>query len=101
MTDEAIKYLVNEYAELRQKSDNRTLPITARLLETMIRLSTAHAKLRLSAKVELSDCKCVCGLGVRVRVAMELVNFALYHDAQPQKVEKKKAAEEKEVMCGE
>ena len=57
LTDEAIKYLVAEYAELRQKSDNRTLPITARLLETMIRLSTAHAKLRLSAKVELSDCK--------------------------------------------
>ena len=57
LTDEAIKYLVAEYAELRQKRDNRTLPITARLLETMIRLSTAHAKLRLSAKVELSDCK--------------------------------------------
>ena len=50
--------------------------------------------------MELSDCKCVCVLGVRIRVAMELVNFALYHDAQPQKVEKKKAAEEKEVMCG-
>ena len=96
LTDEAIKYLVAEYAELRQKSDNRTLPITARLLETMIRLSTAHAKLRLSAKVELSDCV----WGVMDRVAMELVNFALYHDAQPQKVEKKKPVEEKEVTCG-
>ena len=30
---------------------------------------------------------------------MELVNFALYHDAQPQKVEKKKPVEEKEVTC--
>ena len=38
--------------------------------------------------------------GVKNRVAMELVNFALYHDAQPQKVEKKKPVEEKEVTCG-
>ena len=46
---------MDNYAELRQKSDNKTLPVTARMLETLIRLSTAHAKMRLSQKVEKVD----------------------------------------------
>lgn len=33
------------------------------------------------------------------RVAMSLVNFALYNDAEPKKVVKKKQVEEKEVVC--
>ena len=31
------------YCSLRQKQDARTLPVTARLLETLVRLSTASA----------------------------------------------------------
>ena len=88
LTDDAIQYLVNEYSELRQKADYKTLPVTARLLETLIRLSTAHAKMRLSPQVEKKDCE----------VAMSLVNFALYNDAEPKKVVKKKQVEEKEVV---
>lgn len=30
---------------------------------------------------------------------MDLVNFALYNDAEPQKKKKKKQVEEKEVVC--
>lgn len=60
MTDDAIQYLVDEYSELRQKADYKTLPVTARLLETLIRLSTAHAKMRLSPQVEKKDCEYGC-----------------------------------------
>lgn len=57
MTDEAVKYLVEAYTDLRQRKDTKTLPMTVRLLETLIRLSTAHAKLRLSNRVEVDDCQ--------------------------------------------
>ena len=49
---------------------NRTLPVTARQLETLIRVSTAHAKARLSTVVEESD----------ATAAVDLLQFALYHE---------------------
>ncbi|KAF6156122.1 hypothetical protein GIB67_024092 [Kingdonia uniflora] len=74
LTDEASEQIANAYAELRNagsngKSGGGTLPITARTLETMIRLSTAHAKLKLSKKVSKSD----------VDAALNVLNFAIYH----------------------
>jgi len=70
----ASEYIAEEYAKLRnqdnltQESMARTQPVTARALETIIRLSTAHAKARLSKDVELSDAK----------AAIELVQFAYF-----------------------
>ncbi|KAJ2162243.1 MCM DNA helicase complex subunit [Coemansia sp. RSA 552] len=55
-------------AEVRQT----TAPVTARTLETLIRLATAHAKLRLSASVDAQDAE----------VAKELLRFALFADKQ-------------------
>ncbi|CAL5427500.1 unnamed protein product [Camellia sinensis] len=74
LTDEASDNIATAYAELRNASSNAktgggTLPITARTLETIIRLSTAHAKLKLSRQVLKSD----------VEAALKLLNFAIYH----------------------
>ena len=46
----------------------QTQPVTVRTLETLIRLSTAHAKARLSRHVEAEDAE----------VAIELVDYAYF-----------------------
>ncbi|OMO49935.1 Mini-chromosome maintenance, DNA-dependent ATPase [Corchorus olitorius] len=73
LTDEASEQIATAYAELRNSSSNAktggTLPITARTLETIIRLSTAHAKMKLSRKVTKID----------VDAALKILNFAIYH----------------------
>ncbi len=48
------------------------MPITARTLETLLRLSTAHAKARLSSRVERLDAE----------AAVEILQFALYAEVQ-------------------
>lgn len=52
------------------QGNNRSLPVTARSLETLIRLASAHAKARLSHTVEEAD----------AAKAMNLMSFALYHE---------------------
>ncbi|GMF20274.1 unnamed protein product [Phytophthora lilii] len=71
LTDSAIELITEGYAELRSQQNARTLPVTARSLETLIRLASAHAKARLSKTIEAVDAE----------KAMSLVSFALYHDA--------------------
>eukprot|EP00634_Sargassococcus_sp_CCMP2135_P004141 CAMPEP_0198648292 /NCGR_PEP_ID=MMETSP1467-20131203/3380_1 /TAXON_ID=1462469 /ORGANISM="unid. sp., Strain CCMP2135" /LENGTH=702 /DNA_ID=CAMNT_0044384003 /DNA_START=383 /DNA_END=2491 /DNA_ORIENTATION=- len=63
--------LANGYAEIRAKADEHTLPVTARCLESLIRLATARAKLRFSDSVTISDCT----------AAFDLVTFALSADS--------------------
>jgi DNA replication licensing factor MCM3 len=72
LTEAAREFIAQKYAEMRSRQDDRTLPITARSLETVIRLATAHAKARLNATVEHEDCV----------VAMDLLSFALYHEQE-------------------
>lgn len=73
LTEEASDVISEEYSRLRSQeaveSDAaRTQPVTVRTLETLIRLSTAHAKARLSKNVEQQD----------AQAAIELVQFAYF-----------------------
>jgi len=72
LTEEASELLADEYANLRandfENSMARTAPVTPRALETLIRLSSAHAKARLSKVIELEDAE----------IAIELVQFAYF-----------------------
>jgi DNA replication licensing factor MCM3 len=61
LSQSAVDFLSIAYAELRKKGEDpqlkaiRKLPITVRTLETLIRLGTAHAKLRLAEEVTIAD----------------------------------------------
>ncbi|PWN48893.1 putative MCM3-subunit of pre-replication complex [Violaceomyces palustris] len=74
LTKGAAEWVVNVYANLRNDelagNQKKTSPLTARTLETLIRLSTAHAKARLSSKVEERDAE----------AAEEILRFALFKE---------------------
>ena len=60
LTKEATEYISTSWSKLREMSiedDNKrkVIPVTVRTLESLIRLSTAFAKARLSQKVEKKD----------------------------------------------
>ncbi|KAG7191968.1 MCM DNA helicase complex subunit [Scheffersomyces spartinae] len=79
LTEVASRKIVSTYTTLRNQelgtSERNTAPVTARTLETLIRLATAHAKVRLSKSVELQDAK----------VAEEMLRFALFKEMQKKK----------------
>ncbi|ADM11957.1 DNA replication licensing factor Mcm3 [Encephalitozoon intestinalis ATCC 50506] len=64
LSREASRLIVEEYTLLRQSKDRKQqiVSITPRMLETMIRLATANAKLRLSDVVEYDDAECAVNL---------------------------------------
>ncbi|EOA87695.1 MCM DNA helicase complex subunit [Exserohilum turcicum] len=74
LTKGAAEHIVSVYSALRNDEldagTRRTSPITARTLETLIRLSTAHAKARLSKRVERKDAD----------VAEQILRFALFKE---------------------
>ena len=60
LTREATEYISKSWSNLRERSisddyKGKTIPVTVRTLESLIRLSTAFAKTRLSQKVEKQD----------------------------------------------
>lgn len=67
LTEEASQELVSSYVEFRKMgedpgSSERRITATTRQLESMIRLSEAHARMRFSTLVELKDVKESCRL---------------------------------------
>ncbi|KAH9081840.1 MCM2/3/5 family-domain-containing protein [Lactarius deliciosus] len=83
LTKGAADWIVSLYAELRNEAaeDNKkkTSPLTARTLETLIRLATAHAKARLSPKVEERDAS----------AAEDILRYALFKDVVKRQRRKK------------
>ena len=63
LTPEASEIIIEAYADLRSNNlEVKALPTTPRTLETLIRLSTAHAKSRLSYEVAAEDAEFAVGI---------------------------------------
>lgn len=91
LTQEASDVIANEYSRLRsQDLDDshmaRTQPVTARTLETLIRLSTAHAKARMNKTISVRDAK----------AAIELVQFAYFKKVLEKEKRKRRRSEDDE-----
>lgn len=89
LTESACELISNEYSRLRSQdlmdSDvARTQPVTARTLETLIRLSTAHAKARMARTVTEKD----------AQAAIELIQFAYFKKVLEKEKKKRKRAED-------
>lgn len=89
LTEQACELISNEYSRLRSQDSvdsdvARTQPVTARTLETLIRLATAHAKARMAKNVAAQDAK----------AAIELVQFAYFKKVlEKEKKQKRKRSE--------
>ncbi|MCJ1260962.1 MCM DNA helicase complex subunit [Lobaria immixta] len=74
LTKGAADHIVATYSNLRndelEGNQRKTSPMTARTLETLIRLATAHAKARLSHRVEERDAE----------AAESIMRFALFKE---------------------
>lgn len=95
LTKRASDYIVGTYAALRndliESNQRNTAPITARTLETLIRLATAHAKVRLSKTVDTKD----------ARVAEEMLRYALFKEVARKLKKQRREPEEKEQFDDE
>lgn len=91
---EASEQIANIFAELRNDplglGQRRTAPVTPRSLETLIRLSSAHAKSRLSNIVELVD----------VAAAEEILRYAMFKEVTKATHGSKRRRVEEDVDLG-
>lgn len=89
LTQEASDVIANEYSRLRSQDYEdaqmaRTQPVTARTLETLIRLATAHAKARMAKTIAVADAK----------AAIELVQFAYFKKVLEKEKRKRRRSED-------
>merc|ERR1719225_2717 len=95
LSEAACEMLADEYANLRSDDFEagvaRTQTVTARALETLIRLATAHAKARLSKVVEEEDAE----------LAIELVQYAYFKKVLDKKGRGKRSQEDSDSDDGD
>jgi DNA replication licensing factor MCM3 len=93
LTKGAADHIVTVYSGLRndemEGNQRKTSPLTARTLETLIRLSTAHAKSRLSARVERKDAE----------QAEKILRYALFKEVvQEERRKRRKTQRDEHAM---
>lgn len=96
LTAGAANHIIATYSALRndeiEANQRKTSPMTARTLETLIRLSTAHAKSRLSNRVEQKDAE----------VAEGILRFALFKElVEDERRKRRKTRATSEPMSSE
>ncbi|KAI9688052.1 MAG: MCM DNA helicase complex subunit [Bathelium mastoideum] len=96
LTKGAADHIVATYSALRndelEGNQRRTSPMTARTLETLIRLATAHAKARLNQRVEEKDAE----------VAEQILRFALFKEVvEKERRKRRKTSREEDAMSTE
>jgi len=96
LTKAAADKIVHTYTSLRNDdlavNQRKTSPMTARTLETLIRLSTAHAKARLANTVDEED----------AQVAADILKFALFREViEDDKVKRRRLRAEARRAAGE
>lgn len=92
LTKGAADHIVSTYSALRndemEGNQRKTSPMTARTLETLIRLATAHAKARLSQRVEERDAE----------AAEAILRFALFKEIVEDERRKRRKTRETDAM---
>ncbi|KAL1305278.1 hypothetical protein AAFC00_002186 [Neodothiora populina] len=95
LTSGAANHIITTYSALRndelESNQRKTSPMTARTLETLIRLSTAHAKARLSNRVEQKDAE----------VAEGILRFALFKEVVADERRKRRKTHASDEMSSE
>ncbi|KAG0378638.1 MAG: MCM2/3/5 family-domain-containing protein [Linnemannia gamsii] len=91
LTQGAADKIANEYTNIRNQAledSQKVAPATARTLETLIRIATAHAKARLSNFVQDQD----------ATEAIKILKFALFKEAPKPKSRSKRARMDQSMM---
>lgn len=88
LSEQASEVIANEYSRLRSQDQNdsdmaRTQPVTARTLETLIRLATAHAKARMVNTITVMD----------AQAAIQLIQFAYFKKVLEKEKRKRQRSE--------
>nr|CDS32988.1 dna replication licensing factor mcm3 [Hymenolepis microstoma] len=96
LSKEAATIISEKYCDLRMHQDSenstmrRTQPVTARTLETLIRLATANAKARMSKTVTKKDAE----------AAVELISFVLFKEVLEKTTRKRRRETDEEGSGG-